>query len=62
MEISIRTEPFIITDHMWEVMDPLRPGSERDQGVTTKETRLFMEIVHGGDFMAGSSGRALGTI
>ena len=40
----MRTEPFVITDHMWEVMDPLRSGSERDQGVIAKETRLFTEM------------------
>ena len=41
----MRSERFVITDHMWEVMEPLLPGSTRDQGVTAKDTRLFMEAI-----------------
>lgn len=41
----MRPERFVITDHMSELMEPLLPGSDRDQGVTAKDTRLFMEAI-----------------
>lgn len=41
----MRPERFVITDHMWEFMEPHLPGTERDCGVTAKDNRLFMEAV-----------------
>ena len=41
----MRPERFVITDQMWETMEPLMPDSERDQGMTAKDSRLFMEAI-----------------
>ena len=41
----MRTERFVISDRSWAIIEPLVPGSERDCGVTARDTRLFLEAV-----------------
>ena len=41
----MRKERFAITDRMWEIIEPVVPGTARDPGVTAKDTRLFLEAV-----------------
>ena len=37
----MRTERFVISDHSWQILEPLLPGSSRSRGVTAKDNRLF---------------------
>ena len=41
----MREERFVISDRSWVVIEPLVPGTQRDSGVTAKDTRLFLEAV-----------------
>ncbi len=41
----MREDRFVISDALWEKMEPLLPGTERDRGVTAKDNRLFMEAI-----------------
>ena len=41
----MREERFVISDRSWAAIEPLVPGTERDRGVTGKDTRLFLEAV-----------------
>ena len=41
----MRTERFVISDHSWQILEPLLPGSSRSRGVTAKDNRLFLEAV-----------------
>ncbi len=41
----MRKERFVISDRSWGLIEPLVPGTERDPGVTAKDTRLFLEAV-----------------
>jgi transposase len=41
----MRKERFVISDRSWAAIEPLVPGTERDRGVTAKNTRLFLEAV-----------------
>ncbi len=41
----MREERFVINDRNWSIIEPLIPGTERDRGVTAKDTRLFLEAV-----------------
>ncbi len=36
---------FVVTDHLWEKLEPLLPGKQTDSGVTAKDNRLFFEAV-----------------
>ena len=35
----------VISDGLWERMDPLLPGKVTDRGVTAKDNRLFLEAL-----------------
>ena len=41
----MREERFVISDRIWDVIEPLVPGTTRCRGVTAKDTRLFLEAV-----------------
>ena len=41
----MRAERFVISDHSWQILEPLLPGSSRSRGVTAKDNRLFLEAV-----------------
>ncbi len=41
----MRRERFAISDHNWERLEPLLPGSVRDRGRTAEDNRLFLEAV-----------------
>jgi transposase len=41
----MRIERFVINDRSWSLIEPLVPGTERDSGVTAKDTGLFLEAV-----------------
>lgn len=36
---------FVVTDRLWEKLEPLLPGKPTDSGVTAKDNRLFLEAV-----------------
>lgn len=41
----MRPERFVITDTIWQLIEPLLPGTLRSRGVTAKDKRLFLEAV-----------------
>ena len=41
----MRAERFVISDHCWQMLEPLLPGSSQSRGVTAKDSRLFLEAV-----------------
>ena len=36
---------FVVTDELWEKLEPLLPGKATDSGVTAQDNRLFLEAV-----------------
>ena len=36
---------FVITDGLWEELEPMLPGKKRASGVTARDTRLFLEAL-----------------
>lgn len=41
----MRAERFVLTDRVWDIIEPLLPGTFRSRGVTAKDNRLFFEAV-----------------
>ena len=38
-------ERFVVSDTVWEKIEPLLAGKKSDRGVTAKDNRLFLEAV-----------------
>ncbi len=38
-------ERFVVSDSVWEQIEPLTPGKASDPGATARDTRLFLEAV-----------------
>ena len=36
---------FVVTDHVWQRLEPHLPGKASDAGATAKDNRLFLEAV-----------------
>lgn len=36
---------FVVSDRLWEKLEPLLPGKPTDSGATAKDNRLFLEAV-----------------
>ncbi|GGF72181.1 transposase [Terasakiella brassicae] len=41
----MNTDRFVISDHIWEQIEPVLSGKSSDCGVTGKDNRLFLEAV-----------------
>jgi transposase len=45
MEVRMNVLRFVVSDILWQLLEPHLPGKVSDAGVTAKDSRMFLEAV-----------------